>query len=200
MKKRTSQLAGALFVLAVVLVGANARAQDVYNLADEFSTATNSDTTTWSYRYQDANILDSNNMPDNTLRNGVYTLMTGDTNLQGNTGLNGWANMNAGLLRLSIGDTYTPQIIKNITGADDNNGRQSDLALQLGQHVFGNRDAVRVKLAGAPFRHGQCHLRICLRVDRPRCAGGLVCGPRGPVGESGLWNHRRQRQRAANRH
>ena len=118
MNKKTSQLIGALFFLAVVLLGAKARAQDVYNLWDEFSTATNSDTSMWSFRYQNANILDSNNIPDNTIRNGVYTLMTSCPALQGQTQQNGWANMTSGLLRWSVGDNSTPFLVKNISGAD----------------------------------------------------------------------------------
>jgi len=119
MSKRTSQLFVVLFFVAVVLTGTRARAQDVYNLQDEFSTSTNSDTTTWSFRYQNGNILDSNNIPDNTIRNGDYTLMTGVTNLQGYAEQNGWANMTPGILRFSAGDGSAPQIIKNITGAAD---------------------------------------------------------------------------------
>jgi hypothetical protein len=122
MSKKAFQLCGVLFFLAAVLMGTKTQAQGIYNLWDDFSTATNSDTTTWSYRYQANGPLDSNNIPDNTFRNGVYTLMTGDTNLEGMTGLNGWANQAPGLLRFGTGDGYTPQIIHNITGADVANG------------------------------------------------------------------------------
>jgi hypothetical protein len=122
MNKKASQLFGLLFFAAVLLVGAKARAQDVFNLADDFSTATNSDTTTWSFRYQANGPLDSNNIPDNTYRNGTYTLMTGDTNFQGNIGLNGWANQTPSGERLQIGDGYTPQMVQNVTGTNYGGG------------------------------------------------------------------------------
>src|ERR1700722_7063610 len=118
MSNKTSQLLRLLLLMTVVLTGVETRAGDVFNLANDFSTATNSDTTTWSFRYQANGPLDSNNIPDDTFRNGIYALMTGDTNLEGNAGLNGWANQTPGLLRFGTGDGSTPQIIHNITGSD----------------------------------------------------------------------------------
>lgn len=128
MSRKTSKLLAALCVLAVVSAGSKARAQGVFTLTNGFAASGNTASDTWQFRYQangpsgtNGAIVDPDgNIQDNTFRNGAYTLMTSVTNFGGQTGLNGWANESASLLRQAeIGHGSTPQIIKNVTGVND---------------------------------------------------------------------------------
>ena len=58
-----------MFVVATMCVLQSARAETVYSLATGFSATVNTDTSTWSYRYQ------ANGSPNNQARDGNYELL-----------------------------------------------------------------------------------------------------------------------------
>jgi len=202
MRINTRPLPLVLILALAVLLGPvkAARAQFLYDFERDFSTNQNTDTSTWSYRYQQkgpqTNVY---NIPEARARNGVYGLL--NSNLVSAAGLNGLNGWGPTVERPFYGQAFTCQMLvsaDDFTSAVGNPTNQPILAgwelsypcwrtIEVASWLAPSDGTVNINYEFAALQITPDGLNRCAYyVDKGDASGNLAMGTLGQFGDTGV--------------